>query len=333
LIADGGCTDDTIEIVCEFPRVEIFDHKKFLSLGYSIRKLIEQVKTEWFIYLHSDIYVPENWFDAMAGGCAKYDWFESGQTTTILAKFVAPTLGESRAYSGAQMGRKGAFDQVLPRIDDDFLYRNEDIIFASLIENSGHRYGKITDAFCEHQVMFKESPWERRVKHVYVVPEIGRDEEIRAAMTYVKGIVKYLRPEQSITLVPGLKENLVRLNDLGAIEATEFAHWVAEINPAWSDIFPVPKVLHEASAAVQETVPVSEPLRPVPEPLRVESVGPKLRAHAIRIEGYVRARAMRLQGYLYAAKGIFRRLVSVYRADGVRGTRNLIMRRIRKHRE
>src|SRR5437762_5084073 len=63
LVGDGGCIDDTIEVARGFPRVHVFDHTSFNSLGYSIRKLIEEVRTDWFVYLHSDVYLPEGWFD------------------------------------------------------------------------------------------------------------------------------------------------------------------------------------------------------------------------------------------------------------------------------
>lgn len=37
LISDGGCIDNSIEILKEFPRVEVFDHKDIFSQGYCIR--------------------------------------------------------------------------------------------------------------------------------------------------------------------------------------------------------------------------------------------------------------------------------------------------------
>src|SRR5437016_2060726 len=50
LLGDGGCIDQTIEIAKKFPRLVVDDHRGFTSLGYSIRKLIERVETEWFVY-------------------------------------------------------------------------------------------------------------------------------------------------------------------------------------------------------------------------------------------------------------------------------------------
>jgi hypothetical protein len=75
LISDGGCKDDSIAVVAKFPRVTVYDHRAYKTLGYCLRKLIESVETEWFIYLHSDVYLPEGWFDAMRRHQPEYDWF------------------------------------------------------------------------------------------------------------------------------------------------------------------------------------------------------------------------------------------------------------------
>lgn len=257
IIGDGGCIDDSLVIAAEFPRVKVLDHRAFISLGFSLRRLIEAVETPFFIYLHSDIFLPAGWFDAMYGAREAHDWFESGQNTVIMVKTVAPTLEVVRAYSGSQMGRKAAFETVLSTIDDDYLYRNEDIILANLIKAAGFRYGKVDSTFSDHQQIFKESPWLRRVKRVSFELELGVDEEIRASMTYVKGIVKYLTPEDSGDLIAGLHENLFRLTELGALVPGEFAQWVAENNPAWSEIFPIPV---ERSGLLSLILPASDPL-------------------------------------------------------------------------
>ena len=145
-----------------------------------------------------------------------------------------------RAYSGSQMGRKAAFANVLPEIDDDYLYRNEDIILANLVKNAGFCYGKVKETFHYHQLMFKESPWLRRVKRATFDLELSREEEVRATLTYVMGIIKYLQPDKATDLIAGINENIERLGQLGALDPTMFACWVAKANPAWSAIYPTP---------------------------------------------------------------------------------------------
>ena len=230
LLGDGGVIDDTVEVARQFPRVEVFDHTGFVSLGYSIRKLIEAVQTEWFVYLHSDVYLPPGWFEAMNNHRGEYDWMECPQRLTALIEYPMQPRTD-RSYSGSQMGRKAAFADVLPQIDDDYLYRNEDIIFATLICNAGKRWGRVEDTFHYHELMNKRSKWLRTFKSVSFEVERGLEEEVREFNTQVRGIIKYLQPEDY--LVYGVQVGVDRLRQLGALEWDEFAAWVQETNPVW----------------------------------------------------------------------------------------------------
>ena len=197
LIGDGGCIDNSLEVARQFPRVEVLDHRNFTSLGYSIRHLIEAVETEWFVYLHSDVFLPPGWFETMFARRNEFDWFECNQRITVMADYLLDTTKVARAYSGSQMGRKAAFANVTPLIDDDYLYRNEDIIFAQLIARNGMRYGKVGETFHFHQIMHKPSRWLRKVTRVNIDLELGADEELRANDTYARGIIKYLDPKET----------------------------------------------------------------------------------------------------------------------------------------
>lgn len=233
LIGDGGCIDDSMEIVRGFPRVHIFDHSKFISLGYSLRKLIEAVETEWFIYLHSDVYLPLGWFDAMRSHQSEYDWFECRQKATVLVEHDLDYSNYTRPLSGAQMGRVAAFKNILPSIDDDYLYRNEDIVLAELIKRSGFLYGRTDDIFHYHQTMHKPTPWARKVKSVQIEVELSREEEVRTCMTMAKGIVKYLVPP---LLSEAVIANINRLQEMGELSWKDFYGWVKTENPAWLSI-------------------------------------------------------------------------------------------------
>ena len=110
VIGNGGCTDNSIGIVRTFPRVIIIDQSKYKSQGYCIKELIENVKTEWFIYLHADVYLPENWYDKMKKHKKDYDWFECYRKMTVLVEFLSENqYKQERAFSGSQMGRTEAF--------------------------------------------------------------------------------------------------------------------------------------------------------------------------------------------------------------------------------
>lgn len=233
LISDGGCVDGTLEIVKRFPRVVIYDHKEYVSLGYCLRKLIEEVQTDWFIYLHSDVYLPEKWFDTMKKYQPQYDWFGCPQRITAMVEYpnVDKMQGEVRPYAGSQMGRKEAFLKGIGKIDDDFVYRQEDYVLAGVVEEQGFRHGRIEDTFHYHQVMRKDSPWARKLKNVTVQVEWSREELLRGSNMQIRGLVKYLVPTP--TLQKELNFHIVTLMELNEFDEPEFLKWVEQTNPAW----------------------------------------------------------------------------------------------------
>jgi len=229
LIGDGGCIDDSIEIVNEFPRVSVFNHKSYKTLGYSIRKLIEAVDTDWFVYLHSDVYLPDGWFDTMKRYQTEYDWFGCPMQHTVMVEY--PLVPEGRPYAGSQIGRKEAFQEGLSKIDDDYVYRQEDFVFSDLVEQAGYKQGYVEDTFHYHQTMHKPSPWYRKVKSVDIEVEMSQEEEVRTFMMQAKGIIKYLQPTP--ILASGVSGSMKRLQKLGALNWHEFKQWVAETNTVW----------------------------------------------------------------------------------------------------
>lgn len=234
LISDGGCTDDSISIVKEFPRVEVLDHREYVSLGYCLRKLIESVETEWFVYLHSDVYLPPDWFNVMRRHQDSYEWFGCPQRITSMVEYnhVDSMSGLRRPYAGSQMGRKQAFMEGVGAIEDDYVYRQEDLVLLDVIERHGFRHGFVEDMFHYHQVMRKESPWARKLTSVKVSVEWSREEEIRAANMQVKGIIKYLRP--SLVLAIEVETQLLRLIQLKEMTLNEFMTWMKATNREWA---------------------------------------------------------------------------------------------------
>jgi len=233
LIGDGGCIDDSIDIAKTFPRITVLDHRSYQSLGYSIRKLIEAVETEWFIYIHSDAYLPPGWFDLMQKHQSDYDWFGCKMQHTFMIEYDLDY--ENRPWAGSQMGRKKAFEAGLSRIDDDFVYRQEDFIFADIVRKAGYKEGKVPETFHYHQTINKTSPWARKIKKIKVEVETSKEEDIRTCMTQAKGLVKYLDPDE--TFADGIKANIDMLQAFGEYSWEQFFHWMKETNPDWLPLF------------------------------------------------------------------------------------------------
>lgn len=233
LISDGGCVDNSVEIVKRFPRVTVFDHRHTTSLGYCIRLLIEQVKTDWFVYPHSDVYLPPGWFDKMVEYQGQYDWFGCPMRHVIAVEY--PQADNARPFAGSQMGRKEAFVSGIRRIDDDFVYRQEDYVFDQIVRDAGYKSGKVYDMFHYHQTMHKISKWGRKVKDVAIEVELTQEEKVRTANTQVRGIVKYLHPDRS--LANSAMFYLVQMIEAGVTTFPEFLDWVGKTNPGWTPYF------------------------------------------------------------------------------------------------
>jgi hypothetical protein len=230
LIGDAGCLDDSIEIAGRFPRIKVFDHRDYATLGFSLRKLIEAVETEWFIYLHSDVYLPDGWFDAMRPHQSEYDWFGCPFHQTAMVEYL--NREAERPYAGSQMGRKAAFEPRLGTVDDDYVYRQEDFVFADIVERSGGRVGKVEDTIHYHQTMHKPSPWARRVTGIHIDVEVSAEERVRTWTMQTRGIIKYLDPI-SPWLIRDVEAGLRHLDELGMLDWDEFRAWVRDVNPAW----------------------------------------------------------------------------------------------------
>ncbi len=231
IIGNGGSTDDSLEILKEFPRVEIIDQTKHKTLGFCIAELISLVKTDWFIYLHSDVYIPENWYDEMKKNTGSYDWLESDSRVTTLINFNSGIKGAKRAYSGGQMGKKEVFKKIIPKIADDYLYRNEDIVIKELIEQEGFKWGRVLETFYYHQAMNKRGEKETEFERIDVKMIQDRQYEIDTFLKQVKGIIKYTSPKPY--LIYTVNEPLSILQKYNALYVDEFKKWVENTNKNW----------------------------------------------------------------------------------------------------
>lgn len=228
LIGDGGSTDETLEIVGKYPRVTILNQSKLKLLGYRIKSLVEKVETEWFVYLHSDVSLPRGWYDEMNKYRSQWDWFEckrvavfpDGKKQELTRQYKA-----SRAYSGSQLGRSAVLKKAVEPIEDDYIYRTEDIIIMQNVVRLGYKYGKCPTTFHYH----------------YVVPhKLTKDEQARLATQTAKATIKYLCPtRQNIVYLYRLFQ---KLSELGIYRRNEWQEWVQNTNPDWSKWIPSFKV-------------------------------------------------------------------------------------------
>lgn len=256
LISDGGVIDNSIDIVKEFPRVEVLNHRHYKSLGKCIAELIKAVTSEWFIYVHSDVYLPSNWFDSMVKHQHEYDWYGCPMNITALINYR--NNEPRRPYAGSQMGRKKAFGSALDKIDDDFVYRQEDFVFDKVVTDSGYKTGKVEDTFHYHQLMYrKSSGYDLNVTRVKVETNTSEAEVLRANDMQLRGIVKYLDPKEPY-VIDDFKWLTSLMLKSGLISFTSFRKWIKLHNKAWLPHFTLSLIIrmyyHQAIASLKKII-------------------------------------------------------------------------------
>lgn len=233
LIGDGGCTDDSLLILNQFPRVEVFNQEKYISQGYCIKELMLMVTSEHFIYLHADVFLPKGWFDSMYKYKNDYDWFECFRRMTLMFEYPHYEHHQAkRAFSGSQLGKTEIMKRSIQKIDDDYLQRNEDIIFAELIKQFGGKYAKIDDTFHYHQITNKEGDMEPDLKAINIIKKEEPKWEKRIFNMQYKGIIKYINvPEEY--LIENIYRSIFKLIRLKDFNWREFYIWTKKTNKIW----------------------------------------------------------------------------------------------------
>lgn len=167
---------------------EIIEQYWYKTLGYCLQELINQVETEYFIFLHTDVEILLNWFDRM--------W--ESRVKGILESLKDPSFGpealiqarKHRAYSGAQLILKESVKNL--NWEDDYVYTNEDIILQNIVLNRGfsyiktpiyHKHYRLLGRRTQNRETILEWQWKGIIKYAYPTYRL---------MNYVKGIIKTL---------------------------------------------------------------------------------------------------------------------------------------------
>jgi hypothetical protein len=191
LLGDAGCIDQTVQIAQNFPRIEIINHRHLKTLGSSIADLITKVKTENFVYLQSDVYIPDNWFSKVKPELRDHDWISTPQQIVVMLDYLLDYEGR-RPMSGAQLGKKKIFHGIDGFIEDDFVYRNEEYVLANYVNSRGGSATQVSDAFHFHQIMRRKTlGMEMLVTSVTIQVEEKSRELQRVHETQIFGLIKY----------------------------------------------------------------------------------------------------------------------------------------------
>lgn len=250
LIGDGGCTDNTIDVVSRFPRVKIFDHKAFNCQGASIKALVKEVETQYFAYCHADVYLPKGFYYGYSGRSLENMWIESARNLlTVNETYIEKCIKAKRSYSGVQIGDTALLKQSVDKLEDDYVQRNEDIIIRDLVEKNGGRYEKIPNLLHLHQ-----SP----IARGYGKPAYhDKDWAEKIFNMQIRGIIKYLDPPTTTDrkyLIDEVNSSIKALAKMGRLNRTSLRYWIADVNPHWNDLITMPTFFGTLALNFQEII-------------------------------------------------------------------------------
>jgi len=200
------------------PQITIIDQTRIKTLGGCLKDLMERVKTKWFIYLHSDVEITGNAFNVikplMKGnvGIIESERIHINEKGDV---FYSNYINFKRAFSGFQVIRKEAIQSLLDILEDDYLYRNEDMIFQYHCIKNGFKYIK-TYGMHLHKIITNR--W-------------SMDKEKAYDMQW-KGFVKYTYPNEFTKLY--CLRALANMKEEFGIKLEECLAFSNAVNPAWN---------------------------------------------------------------------------------------------------
>ena len=232
LVGDAESGDDSIDIIKNFPRVKIFDHKEFLTSGYSIKKLIEEVKTKYFFHFHCDVFVNKKTIDPLIRNKDQADWIEGSRIHTILFADYAKNYDEAeRSFSGVQFGNSEKLKKATMSLEDGYCQRSEDIVITEMVKNKGYSFFKNTDSIHYHQMMNKKSFSEPEITDVKITKKTDPIYEVRAYKMQALGIIKYCKPKKY--LIEEVAQSLFRLKIFDVNFLNESKNCARKFNIEW----------------------------------------------------------------------------------------------------
>jgi hypothetical protein len=216
--------------VSGFEKVEFIDQRGIKTLGYQIVDLMKRTEGEWFVYCHSDAQLTPFCFKIMEA-------YMNIDTVGIVESERVHYDGKNdkrtywnyhytpRSFSGFQIFRKKAIENILDVIEDDYIYRNEDIILQNVCENNGFEYVKSWSMHIHIPTI--NGNWSPQGE----VLEYSEAHKITMIMQ-IKGIIKYCTPN-SITLKAFLAAFGVCKQHFG-FDMYDFVEtFVRKVNPVW----------------------------------------------------------------------------------------------------
>jgi hypothetical protein len=212
------------EVIDNFALYPYFDQTKLKTLGACLVDLMKRVTTDWFVFMHSDARITPGAFKLMeehikpSVGIIESERLHWNGGTSVSRGYHIPVYTYDsyyymdRAFSGFQIIQKKAIQNTIDKIEDDYIYRNEDLIFQYDCIMNGYEYVK-TLAFHIHQTFIQKWTFSQ---------EEAFDMQWR-------GLVKYTEPFDRITMNPCLM-SLKYMKVKGGLRITDVMRFCRKLN-------------------------------------------------------------------------------------------------------
>jgi hypothetical protein len=199
---DQEVHDGLREYLSQFSEIEYIDQRGIKTLGYQLKDLMDRVDTNYFIYCHVDARPTHHSFLVMEAdmmeepkvGIVESERvqfsYNEGEPTPEIPKDYPWYYYKERSFSGYQLINMYSLLPILTKIKDDFIYRNEDIIFQNACEHEGYKYKK-SFAMHVHTPTLMNRIWTPKGEK-----EEGNDAELITYEMQVRGIIKYCEPTE-----------------------------------------------------------------------------------------------------------------------------------------
>jgi hypothetical protein len=195
ILGDSGMDQEIVNQVERLPKVVVIDQQSIYSQGKCIIELAKLTEGKHFAYFHGDVTVPENWLDIMLSEIRDSAILECKRNYEYQITFTREedkqNLQTRRPLSGTQLIDRNAFIDSTEVVQDDFLFRNEDLIFASLIEQSGYQYQKTDRTYHNHQIGYNRSNENINSTQEFSMRSIPIPSDLTIYRHQLSGLIKY----------------------------------------------------------------------------------------------------------------------------------------------
>lgn len=200
------------EFLSQYKKIKFIDQRGIKTLGMQIVDLMKRVNTEFFVYCHVDakptrhsfLVLEADMFDVGDENNNENNDHEFNRLVGIVEsdRIQYPYINAKeypevypyyyyrpRSFSGYQLIRKEALNNFFEKVEDDYIYRNEDIIFQNVCKNNGFRYIK-SHGLHIHTCSNTNHKWTPQGEALSKLEARKLTFEMQ-----VKGIVKYTTPD------------------------------------------------------------------------------------------------------------------------------------------